>query len=64
MRKKTIVAIDGPAGAGKSTIAKLLAKRIGADIWSSDGFDAAEKAEAALLERRRREQEEKEEPHA
>ena len=31
MRKKTIVAIDGPAGAGKSTIAKLLAKRIGAD---------------------------------
>ncbi|MBR5641177.1 MAG: (d)CMP kinase [Firmicutes bacterium] len=28
---KTIVAIDGPAGAGKSTIAKLLAKRIGAD---------------------------------
>lgn len=31
MRIKTIVAIDGPAGAGKSTIAKLLAKRIGAD---------------------------------
>ena len=31
MRVKTIVAIDGPAGAGKSTIAKLLAKRIGAD---------------------------------
>ncbi|MBR5980765.1 MAG: (d)CMP kinase, partial [Firmicutes bacterium] len=31
MRTKTIVAIDGPAGAGKSTIAKLLAKRIGAD---------------------------------
>ena len=31
MRTKTIVAIDGPAGAGKSTIAKLLAQRIGAD---------------------------------
>ncbi len=31
MRTKTIVAIDGPAGAGKSTVAKALAKRIGAD---------------------------------
>ncbi len=31
MRNKTIVAIDGPAGAGKSTIAKLVAQRIGAD---------------------------------
>ena len=31
MRIKTIVAIDGPAGAGKSTIAKALARRIGAD---------------------------------
>ena len=31
MRIKTIVAIDGPAGAGKSTIAKRLAQRIGAD---------------------------------
>ena len=31
MRTKTIVAIDGPAGAGKSTIAKRLAQRIGAD---------------------------------
>ena len=31
MRTKTIVAIDGPAGAGKSTIAKLVAQRIGAD---------------------------------
>ena len=30
MRTKTIVAIDGPAGAGKSTIAKRLAQRIGA----------------------------------
>ena len=31
MRTKTIVAIDGPAGAGTSTIAKRLAQRIGAD---------------------------------
>ena len=31
MRTKTIVAIDGPAGAGKSTLAKRLAQRIGAD---------------------------------
>lgn len=28
-RSKPIVAIDGPAGSGKSTIAKLLAKRLG-----------------------------------
>lgn len=28
---RTIVAIDGPAGAGKSTIAKALAKRLGLD---------------------------------
>ncbi len=27
--KKTVIAIDGPAGAGKSTVAKLLAKRLG-----------------------------------
>ena len=49
---------------GGIPVTAAYAKRIGADIWSSDGFDAAEKAEAALLERRRREQEEKEEPHA
>lgn len=28
MKKKLIVAIDGPAGAGKSTVAKLVAKRL------------------------------------
>ncbi len=49
---------------GGIPVTAAYAKRIGADIWSSDGFDAAEKAEAALLERRRREQKEKEEPHA
>ena len=31
MRQKTIIAIDGPAGAGKSTAARSLAERIGAD---------------------------------
>ena len=29
MKKRIIVAIDGPAGAGKSTIAKLVAKKLG-----------------------------------
>ncbi|MBI5574538.1 MAG: (d)CMP kinase [Elusimicrobia bacterium] len=29
MRKKIIVAIDGPAGAGKSTIAKIVARELG-----------------------------------
>ncbi|MFH1540689.1 MAG: (d)CMP kinase [Elusimicrobiota bacterium] len=29
MRKKLIIAIDGPAGAGKSTIAKIVAKKLG-----------------------------------
>ena len=29
MEKKLVVAIDGPAGAGKSTIAKLVAKEKG-----------------------------------
>ena len=27
--KKIVVAIDGPAGAGKSTIAKLVAEKLG-----------------------------------
>lgn len=29
MKKKNVVAIDGPAGAGKSTIAKIVAKKLG-----------------------------------
>ena len=29
MSKKIVVAIDGPAGSGKSTIAKTLAERLG-----------------------------------
>lgn len=29
MRKKLVIAIDGPAGAGKSTIAKLVAEKLG-----------------------------------
>lgn len=29
MRKKMIVTIDGPAGAGKSTVSKMLARRLG-----------------------------------
>lgn len=29
MRKKAVITIDGPAGAGKSTISKILAKRLG-----------------------------------
>jgi len=43
---------------GGIPVTAAYARRIGADIWSSDGFEAAEKAEAALLEKRRREQEE------
>ena len=29
MKKSLIVAVDGPAGAGKSTVCKLLAKQLG-----------------------------------
>ncbi len=29
MRRKLIIAIDGPAGAGKSTVSKLIARRLG-----------------------------------
>ena len=46
---------------GGIPVTAAYAKRIGADIWSSDGFDAAEKAEAALLEKRRGRESDKEE---
>ncbi|NTW07824.1 MAG: cytidylate kinase, partial [Syntrophaceae bacterium] len=29
MRKKMVITIDGPAGAGKSTVSKIVAKRLG-----------------------------------
>ena len=29
MEKKFIITIDGPAGAGKSTVSKILAKKLG-----------------------------------
>lgn len=34
-RKNILIAIDGPAGAGKSTIAKLLAKKLGIDYMDT-----------------------------
>ena len=52
VRDKVLVMVGG------IPVTAAYAKRIGADIWSSDGFEAADKAEAALLEKRRREQEE------
>ena len=52
VRERVIVMVGG------IPVTAAYAKRIGADIWSADGFESAEKAEAALLEKRRREQEE------
>ena len=52
VRDRVIVMVGG------IPVTAAYAKRIGADIWSADGFESAEKAEAALLEKRRREQEE------
>jgi cytidylate kinase len=36
--KDIVVAIDGPAGAGKTTVAKIVAKKIGADYCDSGSF--------------------------
>ena len=39
-KKGPIVAIDGPAGSGKSTVAKLLAKRLGfTTVWINRRHD-------------------------
>ena len=52
VRDKVLVMVGG------IPVTAAYARRIGADIYSADGFEAAEKAEAALLERRRMELEE------
>ena len=54
VRERVIVMVGG------MPVTAAYAKRIGADIWSSDGFEAAEKAEAALLEKRRTKESSKE----
>jgi len=38
MRHKPVVAIDGPAGAGKSTVARLLAARLGYRLLDTGGM--------------------------
>ena len=53
VRERVIVMVGG------IPVTAAYAKRIGADIYSSDGFEAAEKAEAALLEKRREREESK-----
>ena len=64
VRERVLVMVGGVP------VTAAYAKRIGADIWSADGFEAAEKAERALLElRKKREEEEQtgakeETPHA
>ena len=52
VRDKVLVMVGG------IPVTAAYARRIGADIYSADGFEAAEKAEAALRERRRMELEE------
>ena len=49
LRSKVIVMVGGVP------VTAAYAKRIGADIYSEDGYAAAEKAEAALLELREKE---------
>lgn len=48
-RKRLVVAIDGPAGAGKSTVTKLLARRLGYDLLDTG---ALYRAVALLCARR------------
>jgi cytidylate kinase len=36
--KKIVIAVDGPAGAGKSTVAKLIAEKIGIEYVDSGAF--------------------------
>ena len=52
LRDKVIVMVGG------LPVTAAYAKRIGADVYSEDGFAAAEKAEEALLALRRRKEEE------
>ncbi len=65
MQKRIVVAIDGPAGAGKSTIARRVAERLGATYidtgamyravawWArANGVDWADEAQLADLARR------------
>lgn len=51
VRERVLVMVGG------IPVTAAYARRIGADIYSSDGFEAAEKAEAALREMRRKREE-------
>ena len=52
VRERVIVMVGG------LPVTSAYARRIGADIYSADAFEAAEKAEAALLELKRKQEEE------